>query len=165
MQQGRIELLQRMPIFGGVRANILQFLLGLCPVESVPKNEYFFREGDQADSMFVLEAGRAAVLKSWRGQDCLLRTLNQGDCFGEMAVMDLRPRSASVRAVEDCTAIRISAANLYQVYSQDLKQFALIQMNMGREVCRRLRELDDRLFSVRMETPDGPLSDLSGGTP
>ena len=156
MHEARIELLQRMPIFGGVRANILQFLLGLCPVESVPRNEFFFREGDQADSMFVLEAGKADVLKSWRGQDCLLRTLQEGDCFGEMAVMDLCPRSASVRAAEDCTAIRISAANLYQVYSQDLKQFALIQMNMGREVCRRLRELDDRLFSARMGEPEAP---------
>ena len=154
MQQARIELLQSMPIFGGVRANILEFLLGLCPVELAPKNAFFFREGDQADLMFVLEEGQVAVLKSWRGQDHLLRTLKQGDCFGEMAVMDLCPRSASVRAVEDCTAIRISAANLYKVYSQDLKQFALIQMNMGREVCRRLRELDDRLFSVTMETPE-----------
>ena len=156
MQQARIELLQRMPIFGGVRANTLEFLLGLCPVESVPENAFFFREGDHADSMFVLEAGSAAVLKSWRGQDHLLGTLKQGDCFGEMAVMDLGPRSASVRAVEDCTAIRISAANLYRVYSQDLKQFALIQMNMGREVCRRLRELDNRLFSAGMETPAVP---------
>jgi CRP/FNR family cyclic AMP-dependent transcriptional regulator len=154
MQQARIELLQHMPIFGGVRANTLEFLLGLCPIESVPKNEFFFREGDQADSMFVLEEGKAAVLKSWCGKDHLLRTLKQGDCFGEMAVMDLCPRSASVRAVEDCAAIRISAANLYQVYSQDLKQFALIQMNMGREVCRRLRELDNRLFSFGMETPE-----------
>ena len=154
MQQARIELLQRMPIFGGVKANILQFLLGLCPVESVPKNDFFFREGDQADSMFVLEAGEAAVLKSWREQDHLLRTLKEGDCFGEMAVMDLCPRSASVRAIVDCTAIRISAANLYQLYSQDLKQFALIQMNMGREVCRRLREANSRLFSARIETPE-----------
>jgi CRP-like cAMP-binding protein len=157
MQQARIELLQRMPIFGGIRANILEFLLGLCPVESVPKNAFFFREGDQADSMFVLEAGQAAVLKSWHGQDHLIRTLKQGDCFGEMAVMDFCPRSASVQAVEDCSAIRISAGNLYQVYSQDLKQFALIQMNMGREVCRRLRELNSRMFSAGMETPEAPL--------
>ncbi len=113
--------------------------------------------------MFVLEAGKAAVLKSWHGQDYLLQTMNQGDCFGEMAVMDLCPRSASVRALEDCTAIRISAANLHQVYSHDLKQFALIQMNMGREVCRRLRELDNRLFSARMEmeTADAPSSSRS----
>ena len=156
MQVARIELLQRMPVFGGIRADILRFLLDLCPVVSVPANEFFFREHDQADSMFVLEAGKVAVLKSWRGQEFLLRILKDGDCFGEMAVMDLGPRSASVRAVADCTAIRISAANLYRVYAQDLKQFAMIQMNMGREVCRRLRELDDRLFSVRMETPQAP---------
>jgi CRP/FNR family transcriptional regulator, cyclic AMP receptor protein len=154
MQQARIELLQSMPIFGGVRANILEFLLGLCPIESISKDGYFFREGDQADSMFVLEAGQAAVLKSWSGQDHLIRALKQGDCFGEMAVMDLCPRSASVRAVEDCSAIRISAANLHQLYAKDLKQFALIQMNMGREVCRRLRELDSRMFSARMERPE-----------
>jgi FAD/FMN-containing dehydrogenase len=48
---------------------------------------------------------------------------------------------------------RLSAANLHQIYAQDLKQFALIQMNMGREVSRRLRESDNRLFSARMGTP------------
>jgi CRP/FNR family cyclic AMP-dependent transcriptional regulator len=154
MQEARIELLQRMPIFGGIRADILQFLLGVCPVVSVPMNEFFFREHDQADSMFVLEAGKVAVLKSWHGQEYLLQTLKQGDCFGEMAVMDLSPRSASVRAIEDCNAIRISAANLHQVYAQDLKQFALIQMNMGREVCRRLREADNQLFGAAIGTPN-----------
>ena len=154
MQEARIELLQQMPIFGGVRTETLRFLLAHCPIASVPSNEFFFREHDQGDSMFVLETGKAAVLKSWRGQDCLLQTLNEGDCFGEMAVMDYGPRSASVRAVEDCVAIRVSAANLHEVYAQDLKQFALIQMNMGREVCRRLREADNRLFGVRMKTPE-----------
>ncbi len=147
MQDARIELLQRMPLFGGIRADILQFLLGLCPVVSVPTNAYFFREHDQADSMFILEAGKVAVLKSWRGREYLLGTLKEGDCFGEMAVMDLCPRSASVRATEDCTAIHLSAANLHRLYDQDLKQFALIQMNMGREVSRRLREADNLLFA------------------
>ena len=154
MQEVRIELLQQMPIFGGIRAEILQFLLALCPTVSVPKNDFFFREHDDGDSMFILEAGKAAVLKSWHGHDYSLHTLTEGDCFGEMAVMDHCPRSASVRAVENCIAIRISAADLYQVYARDLKQFALIQMNMGREVCRRLREADNRLFGVRMEMPE-----------
>jgi CRP/FNR family transcriptional regulator, cyclic AMP receptor protein len=151
MQEGRIELLQRMPIFGGIRADILQFLLGLCPILSVPTNEFFFREGDQADSMFVLEAGKAAVLKSWRGQDHLLRMLKEGDCFGEMAVMDLRPRSASVQAIENCSAICLSAAA--QIYARDLKQFAMIQMNMGRKV-RRFRESEERLFRVKMASSE-----------
>ena len=148
-----MDFLQHMPVFGGIRADVLQFLLGLCPVVSVPANEFFFRENDQANSMFVLEAGKAAVLKSWGGQE-YLRTLKEGDCFGEMAIMDLFPRSASVRAVEDCTAIRLPAANLYQVCAQDPKQFALIQMNMGREVCRQLREADNQRLRAGMGTPD-----------
>jgi CRP-like cAMP-binding protein len=164
MQEARIELLQRTPLFGGIRADIIQFLLGLCSVVAVPTGEFFFRENDQAASLFVLEAGKAVVLKSWHGRGYMLHTLQAGDCFGEMAVMDLRPRSASVQAVEDCNASRISADNLYQVYAQDLRQFALIQMNMGREVCRRLRDTDNLLFSARMETPganfgDAPLAD------
>lgn len=127
MQEMRIGLLQRMPIL--------------------------FRENQQGDPMFVLEKSEAAVLKSWHGRDYLLQTLKEGDCFGEMAVMDHRPRSASVRTVEDCTAIQISAANLHQVDAQELKQCALIQMNMGREVCRRLRQANSRLFNAKMGTP------------
>lgn len=160
MQEARIELLQRMPIFGGIREETLKFLLAFCPIVSVAANEFFFREHDQGDSMFVLEFGKAAVLKSWRGQDYLLHTLQEGDCFGEMAVMDYCPRSASIRAVEDCMAIRISAASLHGVYARDLKQFALIQMNMGREVCRRLREADDRLFGARMGGPNADIGQV-----
>jgi CRP-like cAMP-binding protein len=157
MQDARIELLQSMPIFGGIRADIVNFLLGSCPVVTVPTYAFFFREGEQADSMFVLERGCVAVLKNWSGREYVLRTLKEGDCFGEMAVMDLRPRSASVRAVEDCSAICLSAASLHQIYAQDLKQFTLIQMNMGREVCRRLREMDSRLFRVSMEMPEADI--------
>ena len=46
------------------------------------------------------------------------------------------------------------AASLHQVYEQDLKQFTLIQMNMGREVSRRLRDTDNQLFRARMVTPE-----------
>ena len=151
MQEARIELLQQMAIFGGIKTEILEFLLGSCPVVSVGANEFFFHEHDQGDAMFVLEAGKVAVLRSWGGQDFVLQTLEEGDCFGEMSLIDHCPRSASVLALENCRAIRIAAADLHQIYARDLKQFAMIQMNMGREVCRRLREADDRLFSARMQ--------------
>ena len=105
--------------------------------------------------MFVLELGKSSVLKSWRGEDYFLQTLKEGDCFGEMAVIDHCPRSAAVRAVDDCSAIRISAGALHRVYARDLKQFALIQMNMGREVCRRLREANRCLFGAKMGLPVG----------
>jgi CRP-like cAMP-binding protein len=110
MQEARIKLLQRMPIFGGIQSESLEYLLGFCPVVVVPKDDFFFREGEEGDALFVLEIGQAAVLKSWRGEDYLIQTLNMGDCFGEMAVMDHCQRSATVRAAEDCAAIRISSS-------------------------------------------------------
>jgi CRP-like cAMP-binding protein len=154
MPAARIELLQCMPIFGGIRDETLGFLLELSPIARVPKDGFFFREDDEGQSMFVLEEGRVAVLKRWQGTDLLLRTLERGDCFGEMALLDLSPRSASVRAVEDCVAIELSAGGLYQLYQRDLEQFAMIEMNMGREVSRRLRESDARLFRARMGAAD-----------
>jgi CRP-like cAMP-binding protein len=154
MQEARTRLLQRMAIFGGIRDETLEFLVGRSPVVRVPKGEFFFRENDEGQSMFVLEDGKVAVLKRWQDVDYLLRTLQQGDCFGEMALLDLSPRSASVRAVEDCVAIELSAASLYDLYQKDLEQFAMIEMNMGREVCRRLRELDERLFRAKMGVAD-----------
>ena len=144
----RIELLQAMPVFGGVRDETLVFLLALSSTVTVAEGEFFFREDDAAQSMFVLEAGNAAVVKNWQGHRFLLSQLAKGDCFGEMSIMDLRHRSASVVAVEPCQAIELSSASLYALYEKDLEQFTLIQMNIGREVSRRLRDADERLFQA-----------------
>jgi len=151
MQEARIATLQRMPIFGGMRADILEFVLDAAAVVSIPAGEYFFRENDRAQSMFVLEAGVTDVLKSWDGEQYLLGRLQAGDCFGEMALMDLFPRSASVRAAEACTTLELSTGIFFLIYERDLEQFALMQMNIGREVSRRLRLADERLFRARIE--------------
>jgi len=50
VQQTRIEALQRMPIFGGLRRDILELLVGAAEVTSVPRNQYFFRENDRCSS-------------------------------------------------------------------------------------------------------------------
>ena len=150
MHAKSIEFLQRMPIFGAIREDALQFLLEQAREIKVPAGGYFFRENDHAQSMFVLETGRAEVVKGWQGHDTRLCSLGAGDCFGEMALMDLFPRSASVRALEDCEAIELSAADLLRLFERDAEQFALIQMNIGREVCRRLRATDELLFKATM---------------
>lgn len=87
MQATRIELLQRMPIFGAIREDALQFLLEQTRSVSVAADDFFFREGDQASGLYVLEAGRVAVLKGWKGKQFLLRYLSLGDCFGVMSLM------------------------------------------------------------------------------
>ncbi len=146
MEAELVDRLQRMPIFGAIREDTLQFLLDrACRIE-VDAGSWFFREGDPAESMFVLESGRVQVLRRAPERDIVLCEFASGDCFGEMALMDLHPRSASVRAVERCRAIEFGTAALHELYHRDAAQFALVQMNIGREVCRRLRATDDLLF-------------------
>lgn len=153
MDQARISALQRMPIFGGIRDDVLQFLLEQSMPVTVPASGFFFREHDAAQSLFVLEAGRVAILKQWNGRMHRLAELGPGDCFGEMALIDLFPRSASVQAMEACRALELTSAAFFRLYEWDIEQFAIVQMNLGREVSRRLRTADERLFRAALGAP------------
>ncbi len=150
MPQNSIDLLQAMPLFGGVSEESLRLLLKSSQKLVLSSGEFFFREYEPGASMFVLREGRVGIIKSWAGRDYFLRYLEAGDCFGEMALLDLYPRSASILAVDKCTAIEIPTDSLHQLYQQDVEQFALIFMNIGREVSRRLRDADRRLFEGAM---------------
>ncbi|MFQ5581645.1 MAG: Crp/Fnr family transcriptional regulator [Mariprofundaceae bacterium] len=160
MQTTRLELLQGMPVFGGIREKTLEFLLELASITDIAANDYFFREGDKGSSMFVLEQGKVAILKNWDDQEHALKYLGRGDCFGEMALIDLYPRSASVRAVEDCTAIELTNTILLELYRENLEQFTMVQMNIGREISRRLRKADNRLFHAHVEEKHLSVDDL-----
>lgn len=156
MAPTRIEWLQRAPVFGALREDTLHFLLAQSRRVAIAAGGWFFREGEQASAMYVLEQGQVAVLKEWRGEAVELRRLGPGDCFGEMALMDLYPRSASVRALADSSAIELGPSDLLRLFERDAEQFALIQMNLGRELSRRLRATDERLFLALMgDVPEG----------
>lgn len=150
MNATRMELLQQMPIFGAIQDDALKFLLEPVPSITVPAGQFFFRERDPADCMYVLESGRVAVLKDWAGRELVLHQLGPGDCFGEMALLDLFPRSASVRAVQECRAMALTSDHLYRLFEHSAEPFALIQMNIAREMSRRLRESDEQLFRATM---------------
>jgi CRP-like cAMP-binding protein len=139
-------MLQGMPIFGGIREDILEFILQEASIIAIPQGEYFFHERARGRSMYVLEQGKVLVTKTWEEHEYVLAEMQKGDCFGEMSLIDLGPRTASVLALEDCRAIKLTNVNILKIYQQDLEQFVMIQMNMAREVSRRLRHTDEILF-------------------
>jgi CRP-like cAMP-binding protein len=151
MSPTRLDLLKNMPVFGGLNDASVRLILELSNQVRVGNGEYFFRQGDDSQSAFVLESGRVAVLKSWKGSQYTLRRLGVGDCFGEIGLIDFGPRSAAVLAEADSTAIEFSPADLLEIAKRDLEQYALVYMNMARELSRRLRRADDRLFEVEAE--------------
>jgi len=157
MEASRVELLQRMPVFGALTERSLALLVEKSRRIEVAEGEHFFVEGDAARSMYVIESGRAVVVRHWQGREIELNRFGPGDCFGEMALLDLHPRSAAVRALEACAAIEFGPDEMLHLYEADMEQFALLQMNLARELCRRLRATDELLFRAAMgEMPAAP---------
>jgi CRP-like cAMP-binding protein len=148
MTPSHTAVLQRMPIFGALAQQTLEFLVGRARTAAVDSGAWFFREGEVASDVYVLESGRVEVVKAWQERELRLCELGAGDCFGEMALIDLSPRSASVRALAPCRALRIGAGDLFALFERDAEQFALIQMNLAREMSRRLRATDEQLFRL-----------------
>ena len=149
MASERVELLRKMAAFGGLRTDSLELILEQSTERTVGPREFFFHEGDSGDSLFVLESGSVLVQRNWQGERIELGQLNSGDCFGEMSLIDFQPRSAAVKAESECRAIEIPNRVLRALYQHDVEQYAIIMMNLGREVSRRLRNADEKLFQLQ----------------
>ena len=143
-------MLQDMSIFAAVSAPSLRLLLEHAHTQIVEKGGYFFREGDEGTALYVLERGSVTVVKRWQGEDYVVRTIGQGDFFGEIALLDFLPRSASVIAEEDCQALVFRALDVLALAKRDLEQFTMIYMNIARQMGRRLRDGNNLLFESRV---------------
>jgi CRP/FNR family cyclic AMP-dependent transcriptional regulator len=107
------------------------------------KSEVIFEEGSTGGEMYLIHSGRVLLsVQQNETQQVPLVVLNPGDFFGEMALVDDAPRSATASAVEDGTELIIMdrAGFLFMVRQQP--EFALSLMHT---LCRRLRDMDRRL--------------------
>lgn len=138
-----IDDLRRVGLFGAVSDDVLEFLTQKLTVLSPSAGDVVFREGEAARDMFVVMSGEAEVVKkSQSGLDARVALLGPGDWFGEMSILDVQPRSASVRVLAPSRVLKISASDLDALYRHDVKAYAIIVLNVARELSRRLRVAD-----------------------
>lgn len=138
--------LSRVAIFGALSPSALELLESRMERVEVPAGGVFFSEDELGDSLYLLDSGRVAVERSRGGVSVVLAELGAGECFGEMALVAIMPRSATIRAVERSCARRLRSRDLHALLQRDAEQFTLLQMNLGREIARRLRSADDLLL-------------------
>ena len=135
--------LRNIGLFGALSDDVLTHLASTLSVIAPPPGTLVFREGDEARDMFVVVGGEMEVLKqSKRGIDARVALLGPGDWFGEMSILDVQPRSATVIAVAPTRLLRITSEALDTLYRRDLKSYSLIVLNIARELSRRLRVAD-----------------------
>jgi CRP-like cAMP-binding protein len=98
--------LAAIPFFGGLDADALERLAATMRTRRFRRGEVIFHIGDPGDALFVIVSGEVKIsLPSETGEEAILATLRDGDVFGELALLDGAPRSASATALSATEAV------------------------------------------------------------
>jgi CRP/FNR family transcriptional regulator, cyclic AMP receptor protein len=140
----RLDFLQEVPIFAGLKPAALRELAEQIPEVAVPPGGLIVREGAPGRELFIIHTGSVEVIKHLgESQETTLATLHAKDTFGEMAVIESVARSASVRAVKRASLFCVNAGLLQSFFESRPDQYAIVILNISRDLSRRLRALDE----------------------
>lgn len=109
--------------------------------------EYIFHQGDVGDSMYVIQQGQVEVVKFEDDHEVRLRTLGQGDVFGEMAIFEKEARSASVRALGEARILTIEK----RTFLRRVKEDPTLAFNILKVLSQRLRNLNADVVSLQKQ--------------
>jgi CRP/FNR family cyclic AMP-dependent transcriptional regulator len=103
-----IEALRRCPLFAPCSDELLADIARQLRSRSYRRNEVIFHQGDPGDALHVITRGAVKILlPSPEGDEAIIATLRAGDFFGELALLDSEPRSATATAVEATTTLTL----------------------------------------------------------
>jgi CRP-like cAMP-binding protein len=138
-----IDRLRDIGLFGALGDDILEHLAKTLGQRRFAPGATIFQEGDAGHDMFVVLEGEVEVMKkSRRGRPQRVAILGPSDTLGEMTLIDVQPRSATVRALAPTRLLRISSEDFDALYRHDVKSYAIVVLNIARDLSRRLRVTD-----------------------
>ena len=150
------------PFFGGLTDASLDLLISMLVECRFDAGATIVAEGEPGRSMFIIKSGRLAVSKrADSGSVIPISVLEPGDFFGEMTLIEMQNRSATVVAESETVLYELSAQKLYACYKADIHAYVIVLQNINRELCRRLRRADDR-FAGHWVDENGRLGDAAG---
>ncbi|MCC6649178.1 MAG: cyclic nucleotide-binding domain-containing protein [Polyangiaceae bacterium] len=150
--------LREIGLFGGLDDEALASLAEALAVVDAPPGHVVFSEGDAGRDLYVVLSGELEVMKSSKaGQDARVALLGLRDWFGEMSLLDVQPRSATVRALAPSRLLYVTSKDLDALYRRDLRSYSLVVLNLAREMSRRLRVADGIVAELVMQVNDAYL--------
>ena len=143
------EILKNIHIFANLspieRAKIAKFFR---QQDYEPKSK-IVKEGESGDRMFVIKMGAVKIAKELTDtEEKVLANLVDGDCFGEMALMDGSPRSASVYAISKVTMLELYRVSLMEMFDKEPKLSVKVLYNLAKILAERVRETGDKIRDI-----------------
>ena len=115
--------------------------------KKIPAGTVLFREGDQGEEMYILQAGKVKISKRIRGVEKTLATLDKGEFFGEMAILNDKPRSATAETIEDCDMLVIDR----KTFEALIRGNAEIAVRFIKRLADRLRETNEQMEALMIK--------------
>lgn len=138
--------LRSVPVFQDLRRVSLDLLLDFLDEQEFKAGQTIFTEGERGRTMYVIREGEVEVRRrSSDGRDVTIVTLGPGETFGEMTLVELEPRSATIVAKRRTTVYSLTNLDLWNLYKADNYAYVIILQNICRMVSRRLRKADSRI--------------------
>jgi CRP/FNR family transcriptional regulator, cyclic AMP receptor protein len=139
------------PFFGGLSDASLDLLVSMLVERHFDVGAAIVAEGEPGRSMFIVHSGTLVVSKlADSGRIIHMADLAAGDFFGEMTLIEMQNRSATVVAQSPTVLYELTAQKLYAYYKADIYAYVMVMQNINRELCRRLRRADGRIAELLM---------------
>jgi len=124
-------------------------------VQSYPKGSIIFAEGETGQNLYIIQSGSIKISKISNNQEVVLAVLIENDIFGEMAMLEDKPRSATAEVYEDCTLLVINRANFTKLITDQLDMVVRLTSLMAERIWLLYRQLANTLI----ENPVGRVYD------
>lgn len=131
--------LQRYSLFGGLQDEEIDLVRPYLELATWQPGEFVLREGETNGRLHFVLDGLVRVTKRNR----TLVDLGEGETFGEVELLDVMPAVASIVAVKPTKLAMISNRSLHSLYKSNPALFAMLVMNLARDLARRLRRMDE----------------------
>ena len=148
-----IIALKGIPLFASVQGEGLKRIAETIREMKIPASELIFAEHDLGDEMYIVHSGRVLIFHDAGGRENVLDSVRSGGYFGEMAIVDQQPRSASARTTEE-TVLLVLHKDDFHTAVHDYPEIAFEVM---KELIRRLREADQRIRALAGELQRGQI--------
>jgi CRP/FNR family cyclic AMP-dependent transcriptional regulator len=140
-------MLNNVALFEGLSQAQLDKLTERAVTRSYPKGAIVINEGDEAGTLFIVQQGTVKVyLSDEAGREVILSTLGPGEHFGELALLDDTPRSASVATTEPCKLLLVQKSALRELIVSEPEA----SLHILRELAKRIRRLTDSVRTLAL---------------
>ena len=150
----KIEFLQRVPLFQGIESDLIETLSSIINLEHFTAGQFLCHKGDSAKACYIIGHGQVNVMtQSEHGEQ--LCSLGPGHVIGEVALLDGRPRSASVQATGDVTTFVLGREDFSKLVAAENKACMRLLDNIAKALAVRIRVVNDqyiKMFSLPGQT-------------